>query len=157
MKIINNCFDILCIVYGLNNALKFYYRICSKWNKYFFILFVLSYPMKKWVDCILWFLLIILPIVGILIDNKAFVCLFIYKIIFISKEKYGIYSWDNKQCRTFCSSEEILWNKYQVEKNICWNSMIDYIYRQYTYIVWKYQIYLYQLRKSCWKVSLCPV
>jgi hypothetical protein len=33
--------------------------------------------MTMWINCILWFLLIILLIVGILIDNKAFACLFV--------------------------------------------------------------------------------
>ena len=88
MKIINNCFDILCIVYGLNNALKFYYRICSKWNKYFFILFVLSYPMKKlcesivycdfyWLYCWLW--------VSWLTIKHLFVCLYIKLYLFQRK------------------------------------------------------------------------
>jgi hypothetical protein len=49
---------------------------------WFFIIyfFVLSYPMNKLLcESIVYchFLLIILLIVGVLIDNKAFVCLFI--------------------------------------------------------------------------------
>ena len=46
----------------------------------FFIFFVLSYPMNKLLcESIVYcdFLLIILLIVGVLIDNKPFVCLFV--------------------------------------------------------------------------------
>jgi hypothetical protein len=32
---------------------------------------------------------------------------------------------------------------------------IFFTYRQYTYIIWKYQIYLYELKKSGRKTSLC--
>ena len=64
--------------YTLLGASRFIIVFC-----FCIFVFVLSYPMEKLLcESIVYcdFLLIILLIVGVLIDNKAFVCLFVYDV-----------------------------------------------------------------------------
>ena len=62
---------------------------------YYFLCIVLSNEKNiMWINCILWLLLIILLIVGVLIDNKAFVCSFVYKSENLSQQCLNkILSW----------------------------------------------------------------
>jgi hypothetical protein len=46
------------------------------WFNYFFCIVLSNEKIIMWINCILWFLVILL-IVGVLIDNKAFVCLLV--------------------------------------------------------------------------------